>query len=461
VLDHLTVLVTRMDFQEPEKVSIVVRLYKKPGQHSTDSSCYQFTVSILTLRGSNSGLSPISIRSFIDYNKGVTIFSPFVFRIHAYRTASTIVSSTMVPPPCPRKKGRCNVCRECSHCKCACNGDLLPLKKRQRNDTAPTVEPRTSLTRSVKDSAEVVERRKIYIASLTEPDTIFAVENTLLPDIREIKTLKDGFDALQLKGAMSSLPKLELRELFTHEDDPKTRGRFSAMTKLLGEAIEKIAGFFAPNGAQALIRCTLHSIFELIQKSPMESLIQVLAKAAPVQMSSLGIEGRVARAIIVNSTTGSRCELATLDGKHKVTLGQKACESGAKDFAALAAGEPIPPKQKMGRKPRESGAQDSAASVVGEPISSKKNSLDQFKSENAKLEQQIAAYETQVVALATELESVKASLASAEKRASTAEGELQWLKSREESEPGLEGELTAAQEKEIEANLEKDLYEAV
>jgi hypothetical protein len=353
-----------------------------------------------------------------------------MFSLFVFYTASTIASSTMVPPPCSCKKGRCNVCRECLKCKCACNEDQQPLKKRQRNDTAPIVAPRTSLTRSVKDSAEVVDRRKIYIASLTEPDTVFAVEDTLLPEIREIKTLKDVFDALQLKGAISSLPSLASRELFTHEDDPKTRGRFTAMTKLLGEAIEKIAHFFAPNGAQALIRCTLHSTLALIEKSPMESLIRVLAKAAPGS-----IESRVARAIIVNSTTGSTCDLWTLDGKHKVTLRKKACESGAKDFAALAVGEPIPPKKSHPR------------------------------SENTKLEQKIAAYEMQVVALATELESMKTSLTSAEKRASAAEGELlsiqEKLKTREESETGIEGEPSAAQEKEIEANLEKDLYEAV
>jgi hypothetical protein len=319
-----------------------------------------------------------------------------------------------------------------------CENNQHRSKKRQRTITlapivaplVPIVPPRSSLTRSVKDSAEVAERRKIYIASLTEPDTVFAVENTLLPEIREIKTLKDVFDALQLKGAISSLPNLEYRESFTHEDDPKTRGRFTTMTKLLGEAIEKIARFFAPNGAQALIRCTLDSTLALIEKSPMESLIQVLAKAAPGS-----IEGRVARAIIINSTTGKRCDLATLDGKHKVTLRREAWESGTKDFAALAAGEPIPPKK------------------------------SHPKSENAKLEQKIAAYEMQMVALATELESMKTSLTSAEKRASAAEGELlsiqEMLKNKEESETGLEGELSAAQEKEIEANLEEDLYEAV
>jgi hypothetical protein len=349
---------------------------------------------------------------------------------------TAIVSSTMAPVhvPCGCKKGYCKVCRECTNCKCACEGEKGPKKKRQRTITpAPTdVSPRASLTRSVKDSDEVVERRKIYIASLTEPDTVFAVENTLLPEIREIKTLKDVFDALQLKGTISSLPSLDSRERFTSEDAPKVP-RLTAMTKLLGEAIEKIAGFFAPNGAQALIRCTLHSTLALIKKSPMESLIEVFAQTVPHSL-----ESRVARAIIVNSTPNTTRYLATLDGKHKITVGRKNRDSGAKDFAALAVGEPIP---------------------------TKKMSVGHSQSENVRLEKEIAAYKKQVVALKTELESVKTSLTSTEKRASAAEEELlatkETLKNKEESETRLEGELSAAKQKEIEARLEEDLYEAV
>jgi calmodulin len=112
--------------------------------------------------------------------------------------------------------------------------------------------------------------------------------------------------------------------------------RFSAMTNLFREAIEKIAGFFTPNGAQALIKCAFDSTFALIQRSPVNSLIQVLAQAA---INS--VEGKVARAILVHSTAGKTREQVTLDGAHKVTLGTKARQSGTKDFSALAAGESI------------------------------------------------------------------------------------------------------------------------
>jgi hypothetical protein len=118
---------------------------------------------------------------------------------------------------------------------------------------------RTSLARSAKDGDDAVERRKISMASLTESDNVFVPEYTLLPQIREIKSLKDVYDALQLHGIVGSIPNSDFRERFTSEDHcSKTNGgRFTAMTNLLAEAIEKIAGFFTPHGAKALINCTL------------------------------------------------------------------------------------------------------------------------------------------------------------------------------------------------------------
>jgi chromosome segregation ATPase len=159
----------------------------------------------------------------------------------------------------------------------------------------------------------------------------------------------------------------------------------------------------------------------------MNSLIQVFARAA-----TKSIESRVARAIIVNSTTGSTHYLETLDGKDKVTVAQMARKSAAKDFEALAAGEPIKPE---------------------------KNSLAHSKSENVELEKEIAFFITQVAAL-------KIGLASAEKRASAAEGELlstkEILKYRKESMTRLESELRAAkaslrEKEESEARLESEL----
>jgi hypothetical protein len=199
----------------------------------------------------------------------------------------------------------------------------------------PPPPPRSSLTRCAKDSEYVVERKKIAVASLTEPDNVFT-PGIVVPKIREIESLQDVFDALALNGAISSLPNSDFRERFTHEDDVKKRSHFTFMTKMLGEAIEKIARLFTPNGAEALIKCTFDATTAAIQRSPMNSLIQVLA-----QFARTSIEGRVARAIIVHATNGKACELATIDGKDILTLGRRAIISGAEDFKALAAGKSI------------------------------------------------------------------------------------------------------------------------
>jgi hypothetical protein len=258
--------------------------------------------------------------------------------------------------PCTCRRPLCKVCKECPRCSCECNGSRRPIKRRRTGIKKPPPPPRESLTRCAKDSEEVVERKKIAVASLTEPDNVFT-PGIVAPKIREIESLQDVFDALALNGTISSLPNFDFRERFTHEDDEKPRF-FTAMTRLFGEAIEKIARFFTPNGTEALIKCTLDAATAAIQRSPMNSLIQVLA-----QFARTSIEGRVARAIIVHATNGTARELATIDGKDIITLGKTARQSGAKDFESLVAGKSVEREMFSRRRVNPQSAKNAAAAL--------------------------------------------------------------------------------------------------